>query len=59
MVLDHRYIQKQVGRKRRLVCRKDELIFIPLLPTLQQILNNSLYLQKVSVTFYNTTLKLY
>jgi hypothetical protein len=47
LILQEHCIQKQVGTKRRLISKKDELIFIPLLATLQQMLNNALYLQEV------------
>ena len=48
IVLNCRHIQKNSGRKRRTVLKKDEMFYVPLLLTLKKILQND-YVLKVTM----------
>lgn len=52
-MLNCRHIQKISGRKRRTVLKKDEMFYVPLLLTLEKLLQNDSVLKEVGFIHHN------
>ena len=50
--LGERRVWKESGLKRRCVVKKDSLVYIPLLSTLQSLLRNNAILAEVKLLFH-------
>ena len=59
IILKETSTQKLSGRRRKTVVKKDEYIYIPLLRTLETLLNNATIIQEVAKTISFVSCKIY
>ena len=52
VTLGERRVWKGAGVKRKCVVKKDELVYVPLLKTLQAYLSNSFFVEQVTLYIY-------